>query len=170
MWTTELTTTIAIISLVLCSSTVVQETSAFTTGCNTMQTTANSRVNTIQLSESFANYGKDAPDEYDNNELVEQPKQKKGFFGNFFQELDNFVDDATSRRLGAGSAFYGKRKSSFYGENDSNRKKSQGFDSTEDYRGPNNAGYFKWMQNPETGEMEPVTRLKEKNIERKIKF
>jgi len=167
MWTTELRT-IAIIALVLCS-TVVQETVAFTTNCNTIQTTTISRVNS-KLSESFYNFGKDAPDgEYD-NESVEQPKQKKGFFGNFFQELDNFVDDATSRRLGAGAAFYGKRKSSFYGENDSNRKKSQGFDSTEDYRGPNNAGYFKWMQNPETGEMEPVTRLKEKNIERKIKF
>ena len=130
MWTTELTT-IAIIALVLCS-TAVQETVAFTTSCNVIQTATNSRVITSQLSESFYNFGKDAPDgEYnDNNESVEQPKQKKGFFGNFFQELDNFVDDATSRRLGAGAAFYGKRKSSFYGENDSNRKKSQGFDST----------------------------------------
>ena len=132
MWTTELTT-IAIIALVLCSTVVVQETAAFTTSCNTIQiATTNSRMNTSQLSESFYNFGKDAPDgEYnDNNESAEQPKQKKGFFGNFFQELDNFVDDATSRRLGAGAAFYGKRKSSFYGENDSNRKKSQGFDST----------------------------------------
>jgi len=127
MWTTELTT-IAIAALV-CSSTVVQETAAFTTSCNTIQTTTISRVNS-KLSESSYNFGKDVPDgEYD-NESVEQPKQKKGFFGNFFQELDNFVDDATSRRLGAGAAFYGKRKSSFYGENDSNRKKSQGFDST----------------------------------------
>ena len=25
---------------------------------------------------------------------------KEGFFGKFFRELDNFVDDATSRRLG----------------------------------------------------------------------
>ena len=32
------------------------------------------------------------------------------------------MDDATSRRLGNGAAFYGKRKSSFYGENDVNRK------------------------------------------------
>ena len=133
MWTIELTTTIAIFALVLCSTVVVQETAAFTTSCNTIQiATTNSRMNTSQLSESFYNFGKDAPDgEYnDNNESAEQPKQKKGFFGNFFQELDNFVDDATSRRLGAGAAFYGKRKSSFYGENDSNRKKSQGFDST----------------------------------------
>ena len=46
-----------------------------------------------------------------------------GAIGNFFAELDAFVDDATSRRLGAGSAFYGKRKSSFYGETDKNKKK-----------------------------------------------
>lgn len=42
---------------------------------------------------------------------------------NFFEELDNFIDDATSRRLGNGAAFYGKRKSSFYGENDSGKKR-----------------------------------------------
>ena len=42
--------------------------------------------------------------------------------GEFFEELDAFVDDATSRRLGAGASFYGKRKSKFYGENDSGRK------------------------------------------------
>jgi hypothetical protein len=40
----------------------------------------------------------------------------------FFDELDAFVDDATSRRLGAGAAFYGKRKSKFYGEKDTGRK------------------------------------------------
>ncbi len=54
----------------------------------------------------------------------EQPK-KKGFFANFFEELDAFVDDATSRRLGNGAQYYGKRKSSFYGENDANRKKDK---------------------------------------------
>jgi hypothetical protein len=47
---------------------------------------------------------------------------KKGFFQNFFEELDAFVDDATSRRLGNGAQYYGKRKSSFYGADDSNRK------------------------------------------------
>ena len=59
-------------------------------------------------------------------------EEKKGnFFSNFFQELDNFVDDATSRRLGAGQAFYGKRKSSFYGEGDSGKKKDPNvFDPT----------------------------------------
>jgi hypothetical protein len=40
----------------------------------------------------------------------------------FFEELDAFVDDATARRLGKGHVFYGKRKSSFYGENDKGRK------------------------------------------------
>lgn len=54
----------------------------------------------------------------------EQPK-KKGFFQNFFEELDAFVDDATSRRLGNGAQYYGKRKSSFYGEDDANRKRDK---------------------------------------------
>lgn len=40
-------------------------------------------------------------------------------------ELDAFVDDATSRRLGAGSSFYGKRKSNFYGADDKGRKKDK---------------------------------------------
>mmetsp|Transcript_26466 Transcript_26466/g.52724 ORF Transcript_26466/g.52724 Transcript_26466/m.52724 type:complete len:90 (-) Transcript_26466:150-419(-) len=43
------------------------------------------------------------------------------------------------------------------------------FDPTEDYRGPSNAGYFKWKVDEETGEVFPVTRLKEKNIEKKIR-
>lgn len=62
-----------------------------------------------------------------------------GFFGaigDFFNELDAFVDDATSRRLGSGSAFYGKRKSSFYGKNDKNRKSDRDTpDPAEDYQG-----------------------------------
>ena len=37
------------------------------------------------------------------------------FLTNFLRELDNFADDAMGRRLGNGSKFYGKRKSSFYG-------------------------------------------------------
>ena len=32
--------------------------------------------------------------------------------------------------------------------------------------GPAKSGYFQWMQDEETGEMKPVTRLKKKNIER----
>ena len=54
-----------------------------------------------------------------------EPAKKKGFFANFFQELDAFVDDATSRRLGNGAQYYGKRKSSFYGQDDSNKKKDK---------------------------------------------
>ena len=45
--------------------------------------------------------------------------------GKLFEELDAFVDDATSRRLGAGASFYGKRKSNFYGEDDSGRKRDR---------------------------------------------
>jgi hypothetical protein len=51
--------------------------------------------------------------------------QRNGIFdkvGEFFEELDAFVDDATSRRLGNGSKFYGKRRSKFYGEEDKDRK------------------------------------------------
>jgi hypothetical protein len=118
-----------------------------------------------------------------------------GAIGNFFEELDAFVDDATSRRLGSGSAFYGKRKSSFYGKKDKNRKDDRDTpDPTEDYQGktrkgatppvllaltkaslyfitgPAQAGYFQWMQDEDTGEMKPVTRLKNKNIERNPKY
>ena len=71
--------------------------------------------------------------------------------------------------MGNGAQYYGKRKSSFYGKDDSNKKKdSSVFDPTEDYFAANGAGYFKWIQDPETGEMKPVTRMKEKVIEKKI--
>eukprot|EP00568_Trieres_chinensis_P004499 CAMPEP_0183307694 /NCGR_PEP_ID=MMETSP0160_2-20130417/18736_1 /TAXON_ID=2839 ORGANISM="Odontella Sinensis, Strain Grunow 1884" /NCGR_SAMPLE_ID=MMETSP0160_2 /ASSEMBLY_ACC=CAM_ASM_000250 /LENGTH=152 /DNA_ID=CAMNT_0025471335 /DNA_START=104 /DNA_END=562 /DNA_ORIENTATION=+ len=94
-----------------------------------------------------------------------------GAIGNFFEELDAFVDDATSRRLGAGSNFYGKRKSNFYGESDKGRKKDRSTpDPSEDYQGPSQAGYFKWMMDEETGQMKPVTRMKERNIERNPNF
>jgi len=105
-----------------------------------------------------------------NNDDEYEPKEK-GFFANFFDELDAFVDDATSRRLGNGAQYYGKRKSGFYGDNDTNRKRDKGvLDPTEDYRGPSNAGYFKWMPDAVTGELKPVTRMKEKNIERKSRM
>jgi len=39
----------------------------------------------------------------------------------------------------------------------------------EDYRGPSQAGYFKWMPDEETGELKPVTRLREVNIEKKTR-
>jgi hypothetical protein len=57
--------------------------------------------------------------------FAEEEEKKGGFFGaisNFFEELDAFVDDASMRRLGNGAKYYGKRKSSFYGKNDSMKK------------------------------------------------
>mmetsp|Transcript_27556 Transcript_27556/g.56700 ORF Transcript_27556/g.56700 Transcript_27556/m.56700 type:complete len:119 (+) Transcript_27556:188-544(+) len=68
----------------------------------------------------------------------EEPPKKKGFFANFFEELDAFVDDATSRRLGNGAQYYGKRKSSFYGKNDANRKKDK---NVADAAGKNDTGF-----------------------------
>ena len=35
----------------------------------------------------------------------------------------------------------------------------------EDYQGPTSSGFFKWMPD-ENGQMRPVTRMKEKNLER----
>jgi hypothetical protein len=63
---------------------------------------------------------------------------------NFFKELDAFMDDASARRLGNGAAFYGKRKSNFYGEGDKMKKEDpQRVDASEDYMGPTTAGYFR---------------------------
>jgi hypothetical protein len=96
--------------------------------------------------------------------------EKKGFFGKFFEELDSFVDDATNRRLGNGAAFYGKRKSAFYGEEDFMKKDdNEVSDPTEDYNGPKKAGYFTWMPD-ENGQLRPVTRMRGKNIERNPKL
>lgn len=137
---TKLMSSVAlVIAAVLAAS--FQETAAFSTCSRRI-----SKVNT------------ELHDAYDDN-FDPPKKEKKGFFANFFEELDAFVDDATSRRLGNGAQYYGKRKSNFYGKDDSNKKKdSTVFDPTEDYRGPSNAGYFQWLQDPETGEMKPVTR------------
>merc|ERR1719198_2184541 len=53
------------------------------------------------------------------------------------QEMDNFADDAMGRRLGNGAKFYGKRRSSFYGEEDDLRKADpQVENAEEDYSGP----------------------------------
>jgi hypothetical protein len=90
--------------------------------------------------------------------------------GNFFEELDAFIDDASARRLGNGAAFYGKRKSKFYGEDDENRKQDKTMaDPTEDYQGPTSTGLFQWVQD-EDGQMRPVTRGKNKVIERPPEF
>ena len=118
----------------LIASSITHETEAFSSSRANVHRTTNKSSNasaqsTTALSESFYNYGKDAPDgEYDNvnGGAAEQPTTKsKGFFANFFEELDAFVDDATSRRLGNGAQYYGKRKSSFYGQNDSNKKRDR---------------------------------------------
>jgi len=102
------------------------------------------------------------------NDDGDQPK--KGFFANFLEELDNFVDDATSRRLGNGAAFYGKRKSSFYGNEDGMKKTDNSVtDNTEDYLGPSSSGYFKWMED-ENGSMTPVSRRKNVNLEKRKFF
>mmetsp|Transcript_118272 Transcript_118272/g.331257 ORF Transcript_118272/g.331257 Transcript_118272/m.331257 type:complete len:152 (+) Transcript_118272:224-679(+) len=94
--------------------------------------------------------------------------QRNGIFdkvGEFFEELDAFVDDATSRRLGNGSKFYGKRRSNFYGEQDQDRKRDRTVsDPTEDYQGPSSSGYFQWMPD-ENGQMRPVTRMKGKTMD-----
>jgi hypothetical protein len=103
-----------------------------------------------------------------------ESEQKKGGFmqgvSNFFEELDAFIDDASARRLGNGAAFYGKRKSKFYGDDDKNKKQDKGMaDPTEDYQGPTSTGLFQWVQD-EDGQMRPVTRGKNKVIERPPEF
>jgi hypothetical protein len=96
-----------------------------------------------------------------------------GFFkavGDAFAELDAFVDDASARRLGNGAAFYGKRKSNFYGNSDKNKKVDPSIpDPLEDYQGPTSTGLFMWQQD-ENGQMRPVTRMKNKIIERNPNF
>lgn len=105
-----------------------------------------------------------------NGMRVRQNSSAIGIFGKFFEELDAFVDDATNRRLGNGAAFYGKRKSAFYGEEDFMKKEDKNVeDPTEDYQGPKKAGYFQWMPD-EDGMLRPVTRMKKQNIERNPNF
>ena len=107
------------------------------------------------------------PSRPDSNVQTTRLYGEKGFFGKFFEELDAFVDDATNRRLGNGAAFYGKRKSAFYGEEDFMKKADKNVaDTTEDYNGPKKAGYFQWVQD-ENGQLRPVTRMKGKVIENK---
>ena len=68
-----------------------------------------------------------------NNDQEPGEEKKGGLFSGvskMFAELDAFMDDASARRLGAGASFYGKRKSSFYGENDKMKKSSEGYDPT----------------------------------------
>ena len=44
---------------------------------------------------------------------LDQHQINMSFLDDFFQNVDNFIDDATNRKLGGGSTFYGERKSSF---------------------------------------------------------
>ena len=90
------------------------------------------------------------------------------FFKNLGQAVDDFVDDAMDRKLGNGASFYGKRKSGFYGDEDSMKKEDPRVArADEDYQGPSGAGYFTWGRN-EDGQMQPQTRMKKKPIERLI--
>ena len=71
-----------------------------------------------------------------NNDQEPAEKKKRGLFSGvskMFAELDAFMDDASARRLGAGASFYGKRKSSFYGDDDKMKKSSEGYDPTGAY-------------------------------------
>jgi len=98
-------------------------------------------------------------------QLFAEEEKKGNFFSNFFKELDAFVDDATARRLGNGAAYYGKRKSSFYGEKDAMKKSDRDIaDSAEDYM-VTAGGNYKWVED-EDGRMIPVSRLKNKNLEK----
>mmetsp|Transcript_51159 Transcript_51159/g.57949 ORF Transcript_51159/g.57949 Transcript_51159/m.57949 type:complete len:174 (-) Transcript_51159:362-883(-) len=90
-------------------------------------------------------------------------------FGNFFEELDAFVDDATARRLGNGAAYYGKRKSSFYGSDDKMKKLDRNVsDSEEDFM-VNAGSNFKWIKD-EQGQLRPVSRMKNASVENPASF
>merc|ERR1719188_568077 len=79
-------------------------------------------------------------------------EKKEGLLDGFFTELDNFMDDAFSRRLGNGAAFYGKRKSSFYGSEDKMKKVDANVpDPTEDFQVSSAGSFYKWMMDEETG-------------------
>ena len=83
-----------------------------------------------------------------------------------FAELDAFMDDATARRLGNGAAYYGKRKSSFYGSEDKMKKSDRDIsDSEEDYM-INAGGNYKWVKD-ENGIDRPVSRMKGNSLEKK---
>ena len=112
MWK-ENVASLALLALAMVAS--ICEVESFSNSLHVLTTAPRSMLSnpSSALSESF-----DDEDEY-------EPPKKKGFFANFFQELDAFVDDATSRRLGAGAQYYGKRKSSFYGKDDSNKKRDR---------------------------------------------
>ena len=101
-----------------------------------------------------------------NAENEQKKKKKSNFFTNMFEELDAFMDDATARRLGNGAAYYGKRKSSFYGSDDKMKKSDRDIsDSEEDYM-INAGGNYKWVKD-ENGIDRPVSRMKGNSLEKK---
>lgn len=86
------------------------------------------------------------------------------FFSGIGQALDDFADDAMDRKLGNGAAFYGKRKSEFYGKDDDMRKVNPRIArADEDYAGPRNTGYFQLIKDDE-GNMVPVTKMKGREV------
>jgi hypothetical protein len=103
-----------------------------------------------------------------NAENKNKKKGNGGIFGaitNMFEELDAFMDDATARRLGNGAAYYGKRKSSFYGSDDKMKKSDKDIaDSEEDYM-INAGGNYKWITD-ENGIDRPVSRMKGNLLEK----
>ena len=88
------------------------------------------------------------------------PAPFANIFEQFLKEVDNFVDDAVGRRLGNGANFYGKRKSSFYGEEDEMRKQdADQADAEEDYNGPAGGSFFVLGERDEQGRpLEFLTR------------
>ena len=83
--------------------------------------------------------------------------------GDFLQEVDNFVDDAAGRRLGNGAAFYGKRKSSFYGEDDAMRKEDPNIaNDEEDFRGAPGGASFYYLSQEKDEQGRPMKLLTRK--------
>jgi len=86
------------------------------------------------------------------------------FFSGIGQAMDDFADDAMDRKLGNGAAFYGKRKSEFYGKDDDMKKANPRIArADEDYAGPRNTGYFQLIKDDE-GNMIPVTKMQKQKV------
>ena len=92
--------------------------------------------------------------------LVRIAPASRDFFSDFMAELDAFADDAVGRRMGNGAKFYGKRKSSFYGADDTQKKADPKSSSREeDYSGPEGGSYFVLGEKDEQGRpLEFLTR------------
>jgi hypothetical protein len=73
------------------------------------------------------------------------------------------VDDVLYNKLGFSVTLTGLDFILYY------RNLRNGHEWSEDYQGPSSSGFFKWMPD-ENGQMRPVTRMKEKNLERSPQF